>query len=130
MKVKHNPLKDWLEDIRNSDEVIKKFWLFTLTSVSMAIVVALWAGYITASTPGVVSNEKIAVKRQEPGATEIFGEGFEAVKSAFGSSLSRGIALVKDTVFKKENTISISNKDRNFVLGDIENLPKKMLPVE
>lgn len=126
-----NPLKDWLEDIRNSDDATKKFWLFTLTSVSMAVVVGLWAGYVTVATPGVLSNKKVTVKNyQEPGATEIFGQGFTTVKSALGSSLSRGIALVKDTVFKKENTISISNKDRNFLLEGIDAAVKRNLPID
>lgn len=127
-------IKHKLEEIRNSHESVKHVWLYGLSGISMATVVALWLGYVSLTIPEVSAPQEnsavAAVTTPELGRFSIFMAGLNAVADGTGARLSRGIATVKNIIFGNPKTITIAKAAPRIIMKGLEDLPEGKLPTE
>lgn len=115
-------LKNFISKIQNSEDAVKKIWLFVFSGASMAIVVSLWVVYMDAVVARVDSpaNAPVLAQQEEkidngPGFFAIFGAGVKTIYDELKERLS------------VKNSIVIENQERNFVAESVEPLPKTKL---
>ena len=114
-------IKDFIIKIQNSNEAIKKLWLFVFSGISMAVVVGLWMVYLNTivakveSPKQIVSAPAAAPAYQEPGLLEIFGAGVKVIFDQFKEKLA------------VTNNIFIKNPEINFIAEGVEQIPATSL---
>jgi len=124
-------MKRLLEEIRASEERVRKRWLIGLSSVTMAIVIGLWLVYINvlvgSETEVEISDNKDLV--QSPGIAQTFKAGLVFIIDKLKTS-SKGALGYLGNIFNYSNEINITqeNLDRNFILDSIEKIYNTNLP--
>lgn len=138
MPQKNSSFESWLDRVRHGSPAAQRFWLYGLTSVTMAIVVVLWSGYMSLEMPSVAPvNQKVnagPVARNAALEENLnIGSGLALVARALGIGVSRSMAYVKDIVKNKllgsEETIIVKPKKIDFVVEDLPNLEMQKLPM-
>ena len=125
-------IKNVVEDIQRADEFTRRMWHYGLTGVTMLVVVTLWLGYESVTIPGVtpVEGYVAAPKTQEPGVLDTFAGGAGTIAKGAGTRLSRGIALIKELVSKRDIVVvkKYEAKPVKFVLDKLPDVPPAELP--
>lgn len=116
-----NNLKAFIYKIQNSSDSVKKFWLITLSAVTIAIVLGLWVIYIKATVAMVEPNETAMAKVVAASENET---GFFKTLSAGWQSIT---AQIKDKIATPK-TWSLDTNERNFILETVEPITKTELP--
>ena len=114
-------LKQFFTKLQHADEPTRKKWAIILSGATMAIMVGLWVLYINVMVPTVprATPETEIARKPEPRQAnflDILGAGF-----------SRIIAQLKTTLASKHKIV-IQNPAVNFVVEDLEEIPKTKLP--
>ena len=121
-------LLKFIEKIRNSHEEIRRRWLVILSGSSMVIVIALWVLYINVTIQNTPSPVTETVKEtQNPGLAEVFLTGFKIVTAQIKDSATQIINSLRKQVLTP-NSITIDSLERNFVIENLEPIPKTPLP--
>lgn len=121
-------LLKFIEKIRNSPEGIRRRWLVILSGSSMIVVIASWVLYINAvvqDTPSPVTES--VEKTQKPGLAEVFLTGLKIVTVQIKDSVTQVADYLKKQALTP-NSITIDSLERNFVLEDLEPIPRTPLP--
>ena len=125
-------IKNIVEDIQRADEFTRRLWHYGLTGVTMLVVVTLWLGYENVSIPGVdpVEGYVAAPKAEELGVIDTFASGAGTIAKGTGTRLSRGIALLKELVGKRDIVVvkKYETKPVKFVLDKLPDVPPVELP--
>ena len=113
--------KKFIIHIQNSDEPVRRRWLFVLSGGSMFIVIALWVGYINV----------IMQKPNEPAGTAEATS--ETIDPGFAKVFNAGIKAVTNEAQKQlnaKNEITIERPKGNFQLppDKLPPIPKTKLP--
>lgn len=115
-------INEFLEKIRNSEDNVKKRWLVVLSGGAMLIVLSLWVVYFNLTLPRTSSPQQNQLTKS---ATDIKRESKLA---EIKRNLLSGLSVVKEKVFNRKNSISLSNEERNFQVEDLEEIPETKLP--
>lgn len=103
----------FLDRLRNGEDAAKKRWLVVLSGITMVLVIALWAIYFNLTTPKLYRAEIVQAGNQTSNNVKAaLANGWRAVMDKLGG----------------ENYLTIDNVERNFVLENIEEIPKTSLP--
>ena len=124
-------IKNKVEAIQRADEFTRRLWHYGLTGVTMFVVVTLWLGYENVTIPGVAPVEGyVAVPSFEPGVLDTFASGAGTIAKGTGTRLSRGIALLKELVGKRDIVVvkKFEAKPVKFVLDKLPDVPPAELP--
>lgn len=115
-------IKNFINKIQNSDDAVKKIWLFVFSGAAMIIVIGLWVLYMDMtvakvnqpnSAPAIAKNEKID---NGPGFFAIFSAGVKTIYDELKERLS------------VKNSIVIENQERNFLADEVEPIQATKLP--
>ena len=117
-------MRQFFEDIRNSDEAIRKRWLIALSGASMVIVIALWVGYLNLV---VQPSEDVAALHKEPGLAQTFGLGVKVTAGEIKKGSVRTVDYFREK-FGGSNEIMIEKQKRNFLLEDLPPVTPTRLP--
>lgn len=110
---------NFINEIRNAEENIKKRWLIILSGVTMAVVISLWVGYFNLTLPRVTSPNGQGQAMENPPA----GGQLTHIKK----TLAAGFSVLMEKVNTKKSLI-IKAPERNFVLENLEETPSIKLP--
>lgn len=113
----------FIKKLQNSDEATKKLWLVVLSATTMIIVVGLWLIY-TKSTlvrlePSTQTPEKSLVQTESNNAVSV------------KDTLLAGLKLVGSKIkaaASAQNHFTVTPMDKNFVVEDLNPIPKTTLP--
>lgn len=114
-----NKFKQFIYNIQNAEDNIKKRWLVILSGGTMLIVVALWVTYFNLTT--------VQVSSPEVGAEAITKSDSPSRLDSLRQTLATGISVVKERLGKEKN-ITIDTTERNFILESVEPITKTILP--
>lgn len=138
--------KQFVRDIRRSNEETRRRWFFGSTAVAMLVIFLLWAAYLNISIPSVqgpaVASSTIpttfkpdtANEPAKPSFFETLGKGFAIVGNdlkqkydSFSESVTNTLQSLKSRLEKK-NDISIQGANINFAFQGLEKVPPTPLP--
>ncbi|MDD5431123.1 MAG: hypothetical protein PHP03_02785 [Candidatus Pacebacteria bacterium] len=102
-------MKNFFENIRNSDETTKKVWHFVLSIGSAALIIAIWFSYVDYSIEGVgAAKEKKAQAAAGTPFLEVLKNGWNLVSE----KLTKEVA--------KTNDVAVQSANFNFIMEGIE----------
>jgi hypothetical protein len=120
-------IRHFIVKIQNSDESVRTRWLFVLSGTSMAIVVALWIGYINLIVTPPTAPAAAAAEDENPGFADIMRAGATVIKGALAEKSSAYTRYIRMKIGQK-NTVTIEGSERNFILDELEPVPPASLP--
>ncbi|MEK7192081.1 MAG: hypothetical protein AAB646_01010 [Patescibacteria group bacterium] len=111
-------VKKFIKKVQNTEDRVKRNWVFALSGTTMAITVALWLVYVN-----------LTVKNVSPAAEKVKTETAKKTGfiSTFGAGLSQIAAQIKSKLSVKNN-IFINRPNINFQLEGLEEIKRTKLP--
>lgn len=125
-------MKQWLHNVRASDDSTKTFWHYTLTIGAMVAIIGIWVGVVGVDLPSVpLSKSQLAlaarIKERTPEPPSIIatiGTGAKTIASNLSNRFSEGLATLSEQIFGHGPVITVSDAERNFILNGMEPIPK------
>ncbi len=116
-------IKAFIAKLQKSPEPVRFRWMIGLSGGTVAIVVALWVGYLNVIVKPTV--EPVATR--EPGFAATFGKGLEIV---FGEAKEGGERLsgsVKE-ILGSGNELSFERQTEDFIMDGLPPVPRTRIP--
>ena len=117
-------LQNFFLELRESDEMTKKRWLFILTSSSMLVVVTLWIFYLNLSVKDLNKKE---LKNSQPEFLLTLKHGMGIIAKQIGLKTSETLDNLK-SMTSRTNSITVQGANLNFILNDLEPIQPKKFP--
>jgi hypothetical protein len=117
-------IQNFLKELREKDEPVKKRWLIIFSAGAMVIVIGLWSLYFNVTIQNFNEPKQ---QVQKTGFWEIFKNGLSIASKEAGLKLSELTASLRN-ITAKTNSITIQIADMSFVVkkGLTPIKPKKL----
>jgi len=128
--------KKYIRELQRADDQKKKLWLISASTISMILIILLWAVYFHSSLKSANQNEEItATDNQQENFWQIINNGIKIMSDTFNQKISDLKTMIHKNFeslkmkAKKTNDFSIKNEDAiKPPISNFTPLPKTPLP--
>ena len=127
-----NSLKNWIEQVRYSDQGTKKFWHVVVSGIAMVVVISLWIVYMDASVYKLTHTDEpqsIAAAQipSQPSVFQTLKNGTAIAIESMGEGLNSLIAKGK-RILRTTSSVTVQTSNLHFILKGIDPVPPKQFP--
>ncbi len=129
-------IKEFLKNLRNSDEASKVRWLFLSTGTTFTGIILLWVVYINQITPSITDVDGSGVKavaevKTDFGVLKNFAAGLSLIvdqSKTFTGNIYKKIKEELPKLSKEKSVLKIDRVSENFILENLPIIPETDLP--